>query len=266
MDVDNYYRDHWVTIEPERLSRYREQFRINDANRPVFVDPFGAKEGETVLDFGCGPGYVSVELAKTVGPEGRVHALDLSEDLLAMAQENARAAGVDDRIEFHHVTDATIPLDDGILDRAVFKSVLLYVPDIDATLAEAHRALRPGGQIATQDTDFWLSACSAFSREEWREFLDAIVPAFKDPTMGRNLPGALRRSGFTDVTTTVNALADDEGMFRPVLENMLGYIRAFNGLPAEQLDSMVARADKAIAQNDWLLVINFFQVNGTKAQ
>lgn len=263
-DVDTYYRDHWVSIEPERLDRYRDQFRITDGARPMFVDPFGAQPGETVLDFGCGPGYLSVELAKIVGPDGRVHALDLNEDLLTMAAETAAAEGVDDRIQFHHVTDATIPLDDASLDRAVFKSVLLYVPDIDATLAEAGRALRPGGHIATQDTDFWLSACAVYSREEWRDFLTALVPAFRDPTMGRNLPGALRRAGFVDVTTTAQALVDDKGRMRGLLENLIGYVREVEALPAEQLDAMATRADDAIERGDWLYVLDFFQVNGVK--
>lgn len=264
MDVDSYFRDHWVEIEPERLDRYRDQFRITDANRPMFVEPLGAQPGETVLDFGCGPGYVSVELAKTVGPGGRVHAVDLNDDLLAIGEQIATEAGVADRIEFHHVTDASIPVGDGTLDRVVFKSVLLYVPDVDATLADAFRALRPGGHVATQDTDFWLSACSAFTREEWREFLDASGPAFKDPTMGRNLPGALRRAGFADITTSVTALADEQGLFRPVLENFSSYVRAVGGLPEDRLADLMAEADAAITNGEWLFVINFFQVNGVK--
>ena len=264
MDVDSYFRDHWVSIEPERLDRYRNQFRISDANRPMLVDPLGAQPGETVLDFGCGPGYVAVELAKAVGEDGFVHALDLNADLLAVARQVADDAGVGDRIEFHHVTDATIPLPDGVLDRVVFKSVLLYVPDIAATLGEAHRVLRPGGHIATQDTDFWLSACPVFSREEWRAFIDAAGPAFKDPSMGRHLPGALREAGFVDIRTSVSALVDERGGFRPVVENFIGYVEAVDGLPVDQLASIRSRADAAIEAGEWLFVLNFFQVDGTR--
>jgi ubiquinone/menaquinone biosynthesis C-methylase UbiE len=264
MDVETYFRDHWVDIEPARLDRYRRQFKITDANRPMLVDPLGAHPGETVLDFGCGPGYVAIELAKVVGPEGTVHALDLNPDLLAMGRELAAEAGVGDRIEFHHVTDATIPLDDATVDRVVFKSVLLYIPDVDLTMGEAFRVLRPGGVVATQDTDFWLSACAPFTREEWRAFLDATGPAFKDPTMGRNLPGALRRAGFGDITTTVSAMVDNRGGFRPVLENFIGYVREVGGMPAGDLDEMGARADAAIESGQWLFVLNFFQVNGVK--
>jgi SAM-dependent methyltransferase len=264
VDRDTYYKDHWVAIEPERLGRYSKAFQINDANRQLLVDPLGAQPGETVVDFGCGPGNVALELARIVGPDGFVHALDLNEDLLAMAQRAADEAGLADRIAFHHVTDETIPLADESADRVVFKSVLLYVPDVDAAVAQAYRVLRPGGQIAAQDTDFWLSACTAFDRDEWRAFLDAVRPAFADPTMGRNLRGALLRGGLNDVVTRVSAMVDDRGMFRGTLENFFGYARAVNTLNESHITEMAGRADQAIENNTWLFVLNFFQANGTK--
>ncbi|MDG2114080.1 MAG: class I SAM-dependent methyltransferase [Actinomycetota bacterium] len=224
----------------------------------------GAQPGETVVDFGCGPGDVAIELARSVGADGFVHAIDLNCDLLDIARQRAQQERVADRIQFHHVTDESMPIDDESVDRVVFKSVLLYVPDLDATMAEGYRVLRPGGHIAAQDTDFWLSACTAFDRDEWREFLDAVRPAFADPTMGRNLRGALVRAGMGDVTTSVSAMVDDRGGFRGTLENFIGYARDVGTLSEDQLTDMARRADQAIAENTWLFVINFFQCNGTK--
>jgi len=264
VDAETYFRDHWVDIEADRLERYGQAFRINDRNRPRFVDPLGAQMGETVVDFGCGPGYVSAELAKTVGPDGVVHAMDLSADLLDMAREVVDKAGVSDRVRFHHITDDRIGLPDATVDRVVFKSVLLYVADVDATMAEAYRVLRPGGQVAAQDTDFWLSACTAFKPEEWRSFIDAARPAFADPAMGRHLRGALLRAGLTDVTTKVTAMTDDRGAMRGTVENFFGYVRALGTMPGAAIDDLARRADQAIEENRWLFVINFFQANGTK--
>ncbi len=261
---DTYFKDHWVDIEAERLDRYSRSFRINDHNRPFLVDPLGAAPGEVIVDFGCGPGDVAVELARAVGPGGRVHAVDLNRDLLDLARGAAERAGVLDRIEFHHVTDEVLPVPDGTADRVVFKSVLLYVPDVDAVMAEAVRVLRPGGVVAAQDTDFWLSACTAFDRDEWRSFLDAVRPAFADPTMGRNLRGALRRAGLQGVTTSAAPMVDDRGGFRGTLENFLGYARAVGTMTDAALDAMAARADAAIADGDWLFVLTFFQAQGTK--
>lgn len=261
---DTYFKDHWVDIEADRLVRYTKAFKVNDANRSLLVEPLGVEPGETVVDFGCGPGDVSIELARTVGPDGFVHAFDLNEDLLALARRAAEKAGVADRIGFHHVTDETISLGDESVDRVVFKSVLLYVPDLDAMIDQAYRVLRPGGQIAAQDTDFWLSACTAFDRDEWRDFLDATRPAFADPTMGRNLRAALMRGGFNDVVTSVSALVDDRGMFRGTLENFFGYARAVENMTESQIADMASRADRAIEENTWLFILNFFQCIGTK--
>lgn len=264
MDAETYYRDHWVTIEPERLERYKKTLRITDANRSMLVEPLGAQPGETVVDFGCGPGYVTAELAEVVGADGLVHGVDLNPDLLGVASTVAAEAGVADRVRLHQAGDATIPLPDASVDRVVFKSVLLYVPDVDATLAEARRVLRPGGKVVAQDTDFWLSACTAFSREEWRAFLDAIRPAFRDPTMGRNLRGALRRAGFAEVTTSASALVDDKGFFRSTVENFFGYAREVDTLSEAAIADMARRADQAIEDGDWLFVLNFFLCTATR--
>lgn len=220
--VDTYYRDHWVHIEPERVERYKQTFRITDGNRALWLNALGAMEGETIVDFGCGPGAVAVEMAKIVGPGGHVHGIDLNQDLLAAGAELAVAEGVADRVTFHHVTDARIPLPEGSVERVVCKSVLLYVPDIDATMRDAYRVLRPGDRAVTQDSDVCMSACTPFDRHEWRTFVEAVEGAFKDPAMGRNLRGALRRAGFREV--------DDRGFFRGTFENFLGY--------AEQLGTM----------------------------
>lgn len=262
--VNPYFKSHWEEIEDERLDRYRKAFRITDGNRGRLYEPLGAQPGEVVVDFGCGPGDVTVELARTVGAAGRVHAVDLNADLLAIAREKVAEADVGDRVEFHHVGDERLPLPDGSVDRVVFKSVLLYVPDVDAVLAEAVRVLRPGGVVAAQDSDFWLSACTAFDRDEWRAFLDAVRPAFADPTMGRNLRGALVRAGLTDVETSVSAMVDDRGFFRSTLENFLGYARDVGTVDEAGLAEMGRRADAAIAAGTWLFVLNFFQCNGRK--
>jgi SAM-dependent methyltransferase len=264
MDAETYYRDHWVAIEPERVERYKKMFTITDANRRVWLGPLGTKPGETVVDFGCGPGAVTVELADLVGPGGFVHGVDLNEDLLVAARELAEERGVADRVAFHHATDARIPLPDASADRVVCKSVLLYVPDIDATLADACRVLRPGGTLATQDSDFGLSACTAFRPEEWSAFLDAARPAFRDPTMGRNLRAAVLRAGLQDVSIAVTALVDDRGFFRGTLENFFGYVRTLGTMPEPEVDAMAARADQAIAAGDWLFVLNFFHVLGVR--
>ena len=55
-DLDTYFKDHWVDIEPERLARYDKLFQLDDRRGDIILAPVGVQEGETVVDFGCGPG------------------------------------------------------------------------------------------------------------------------------------------------------------------------------------------------------------------
>ena len=70
---DTYYRDHWVEIDSERLDAYDQMFRWRP-EMDALIAPAAIAAGQTVLDYGCGPGWLAIELAKKVGPGGRVHA------------------------------------------------------------------------------------------------------------------------------------------------------------------------------------------------
>ena len=116
MSLETYYKDHWVTIEPDRLDRYEAMFKWVPGLNPI-LDPAEITAGQTVADFGCGPGYVACELARRVGPEGHVHAFDVNADFIARTAARANQEGLSDRLTTHHLVDASIPLADDRLDR-----------------------------------------------------------------------------------------------------------------------------------------------------
>ena len=84
MNQDTYYRDHWVEIEPDRLEAYEQRFEWRPQNAPL-LEPARLAPGQTVVDYGCGPGGLAVELARRVAPNGRVHGVDLNKAFLERA-------------------------------------------------------------------------------------------------------------------------------------------------------------------------------------
>jgi SAM-dependent methyltransferase len=123
-------------------------------NRAAFiVETLALSEGMTVLDAGCGPGRLTVPLARGVGPTGRVVALDLQPGMLARAKTRTDAAGCTN-VEFVEAAlgEGRLPADH--FERGVLVTVLGEVPDRAAALAELFRALKPGGILAIAELVF----------------------------------------------------------------------------------------------------------------
>lgn len=152
------------------------------------------RPGETVLDLGSGGGIDVLLSARRVGPEGKVYGLDMTEDMLALARENQRQAGVAN-VEFLQGEIENIPLPDNSVDVVISNCVINLSSDKSRVLREAFRVLRPGGRFAVSDV-MARGAVPEAVRTSMMLWVGCIAGALEE----RDYIARLSAAGFRDIS------------------------------------------------------------------
>ena len=149
--------------------------------------------GETVLDLGSGGGIDVLLSARRVGPAGKAYGLDMTDDMLELARENQRKAGVEN-VEFLKGEIEAIPLPEAAVDVIISNCVINLSADKRRVLAEAFRVLRPGGRFAVSDIVVRGDVPEGLRRNV--ELWIGCVAGALEETEYRNL---LAEAGFEDI-------------------------------------------------------------------
>src|SRR5581483_12458156 len=164
------------------------------------------RPGEVVLDLGSGAGLDCFLAARQVGPFGRVFGLDMTDEMLALAESNKAKLGAEAAIvSFHKGTMEALTLPDAVVDVIISNCVINLSPDKDAVFREAFRVLRPGGRLHVSDVVL-LHPLSAAEQQDMTLWAGCVSGALeRDDYQAR-----LRSAGFTDVAVSVEAPAAGE--------------------------------------------------------
>ncbi len=164
-----------------------------------------------VLDLGCGPGTITVGLARCAG---RVIGIDASPDMVKQAAETAAEHGVDNA-EFKVGSAYELPFESDSFDVVYAHQVMQHLRDPVRALTEVRRVLRPGGRVALRDSDYGTMVHSPVEPAitHWLRLYHNVARANKgEPHAGRFLPSWAHAAGFVNaiVTSSTTTYADPE--------------------------------------------------------
>lgn len=156
----------------------------------------GIREGEVVLDLGCGGGMDVFLAARQVGAAGRVIGVDMTAEMLERAIAGQQKLGLTN-VEFHQTTIDQLPLPDNSVDCVISNCVINLVPDKPAVFREILRVLKPGGRVAI--SDIALKQPLPF---EVKESVEAYVGCISGATLIEEYRSLLDQAGFDSIVVT----------------------------------------------------------------
>ncbi|MCP3469456.1 methyltransferase domain-containing protein [Bradyrhizobium sp. CCGUVB1N3] len=178
----------------ENARRLEKLYLTRDvaAQRSETIRQLNLSSGESVLDIGCGPGYLCESMGEIVGRHGAVVGIDVSTDLIALCDQRKPSTWLS-----YAIGDATkIDQADGSFDVVVCTQVAEYVPDVDRVLSEALRVLKPGGRTIFVATDWDAVVWHSDNPERMASVMKSWEAHCAHPRLPRSMAYRLVNAGF----------------------------------------------------------------------
>jgi len=238
------------------------------AQRARVLDMLAVRAGEAVLDIGTGPGLLAYDLARLVGEEGRVVALDNAAAMVAMTK--ARLAGMPYATAVEgHATEFAFP--DEIFDAAVATQVYEYVDDMPKALAELHRVLKPGARALILDTDWRSIVWHSSDKARMERMLKVWDDHLADPHLPATLGPLMKQAGFTvrrvEIIPMLSAHYQPATFAAGIMRTISNYVRtnaARHGLEAQEVQAWWDDQQHLIAQGAFFFSVNRYAFLGTR--
>lgn len=227
------------------------------AQRCQVLKALELREGERVLDIGSGPGLLAYDMAASVGRDGRMCGIDISEDMLAMSRGRCAEQPW---TEFRKADATNLPYPDDSFDAAVSTQVYEYVADVPAALAELYRVTRAGGRVVVLDTDYGSLVIHTEDDARMERVLSAWNEHFVHAGLPRTLSRRLRDVGFTIRQRDVIPMFNPEYHENTYAKRLLGIMASFavgrKGVSQDEADAWLAEFAELGKQGRFFFSLN----------
>lgn len=225
----------------------------------------GLKEGETVLDAGCGLGFDAFRMAAKVGRTGQVIGVDLSERFIAIAEAKVKGTGLP--VSFRTGDVQNLPFPDASFDAVRIQTTLQLLNNPGQVLDELIRVLRPGGRLLAIEPDWETYICDPGDRDIPRIFFRFCADQFADGSTGRQLYRCFRERGLSDVTIHPEPLVLNDLAIAMKMTNMEQFLSAAQEkgvLKRDDVASWLTELKDADAKGQFMFAGLMFAVCGRK--
>lgn len=228
----------------------------------AIMEQLALHPGAAVLDVGCGAGQDTLDLARAVGPGGRVVGVDSSETMLQAAR--ARAEQEQLVVEYVHADATQLPFADASFDGCQASRVLAHLQEPASALAEMVRVARPGARIVAADGDIDLTAVDIPDRALARKVIHAACDQMVQGWMGRQMPRLFKQAGLNNIRVEGRLMPLDYTFFQAAFSGILQRALNAGAVSEEELTRFWQELERAEQEQRFLARVGGFIVSGEK--